>query len=64
VLGALCCNGIIQHCNQPGFASTAASTNPVTGSVMSALNGGAGENKPFTRGSLNFNHVDFSPTNK
>ncbi|KIK04204.1 hypothetical protein K443DRAFT_93617 [Laccaria amethystina LaAM-08-1] len=52
VLGALCCNGIIQHCNQPGFASTAASTNPVTGSVMSALNGGAGENKPFTRASF------------
>jgi len=64
VLGALCCNGIIQHCDQPDLVSIAASTKPVTGNVMSALNGGAGENKPFTQGSLNFNHVDFSPTNK
>ena len=59
-LGALCCNGVIKNCDNPsGFVS---GTQPVTGNVMAALNGGNGDT-PFTRGLLIF-EADFLLANK
>jgi len=53
VLGALCCNGIIQHCDGGGLLSSISSANRVTGNVMAAFNGGGGHgDAPFTKGSL------------
>jgi hypothetical protein len=53
VLGALCCNGVIQHCDGNTLSSSISSAKPVTGNVMATLNGGGGRgDAPFSRGSL------------
>ncbi|EDR08141.1 GPI-anchored small secreted protein [Laccaria bicolor S238N-H82] len=49
VLGALCCNGVIQNC--ASIHTIAASTQPLTGNVMASLNGGQGRNA-FTRATV------------
>ncbi|KIJ99551.1 hypothetical protein K443DRAFT_102139 [Laccaria amethystina LaAM-08-1] len=50
VLGALCCNGVIQHCDGNTLSSSISSAKPVTGNVMATLNGGGGRgDAPFSR---------------
>jgi len=62
VLGALCCNGIIQHCDQTAIYASAAHS--VTGNVISTLNGNTGQDKPFNRGKSLLVDTDFPRTNK
>ena len=53
VLGALCCNGIIENCDGSSLSSSISSASRVTSNVMATLNGGGGHgDAPFTRGSL------------
>lgn len=62
VLGALCCNGIIEHCDQTAIYAAAAHS--VTGNVISTLNGNTGQDKPFNRGESLLVDTDVSRTNK
>ena len=48
MLGALCCNGIIRHCDQTA-AIYALAAKSVTDNVILTLNGGKGQNRPFDR---------------